>query len=352
MKILKFSPLFIMLFSVQCAKKEQNTNANAPTPPTAVDVIICQEQKFSREIEANGSVLAKEFVELHPEVSGRLIYLNIPEGESVEKGTILAKINNSDLEAQLQGYQSQLELATKTEKRLAQLLTLNGVNQSDYDVALNQLNNLKSSIAYTQALIDKTIIKAPFSGVIGLRQVSQGAYVTPNTVFATLQQINELKIDFTLSENVGKDIKKGMQVEVLFDNASERREKATIIAIEPQVSATTRNIKMRALIKGININPGSFAKVYLPQGINKSNILIPSNAIIPEDQSKTVVVVKDGKAKFTKIVTGDRQEALVEVLSGLENGDSLVVAGVLFVKPDASLKVKKVKTLAELSQPL
>lgn len=336
------------LFLIQCGSKKEDQNKNTPPPPTVVDVIIAQKSEVSFSIEVNGSVQANEYAELHPEVSGRLVYLNVPEGKSIAKGTVIARINNADLIAQLNKSKSQLELAAKTEERLYKLLTVNGVNQADYDAAVNQVNNLKSDIAFTQAQIDKTIIRAPFSGVIGLKQVSEGAYVTPATVIASIQQINKLKIDFTVPEEYMNFLAKGKTVEVQTAGAETQRQKATIIAIEPQIVAETRNIKVRAILDKPSASPGSFVTVYLGSDNNRKSILVPTNAIIPEDVDKMMVLVKNGKATFVKVKTGNRKAAGIEVTSGLNEGDSVVVSGVLFARPDAPLKVRTVKKIEEL----
>ena len=200
----KFTSIYLMVFFVlyflTACKGKPETNVPKQLPPTVVDIIVVSPQALTNAIEANGSVVANEYVELHPEVSGRLTYLNVPEGSHVSQGTLIARINDADLQAQMAKSKVQLDLAQKTEERYKQLLAVNGINQSDYDNALNQVNGLKADIQYTQTLIDKTVIKAPFSGVVGLRQISPGAFVTPSSVIATIQQLDKIKIDFTLPE--------------------------------------------------------------------------------------------------------------------------------------------------------
>jgi membrane fusion protein (multidrug efflux system) len=183
-----------MLYS--CKGKPKVIKPRA-SPPAVVDIIIAAPQPITNDIEANGTVLANEYVELHPEVSGRLTYLNVKEGDPVTKGSIIARINDADLEAQLQKSKVQLDLAQKTEERLKKLLEVNGINQSDYDASLNTVQGLQADIAYTQTLIDKTIIRAPFSGLIGLRQVSPGAFVTSNDVIASIQQVDDKKREYS-----------------------------------------------------------------------------------------------------------------------------------------------------------
>ena len=179
--------------------------------------MIASAKPVSNTLEVNGTVVANEYVELHPEASGRLTYLYVPEGKLIKKGTLIAKINNADLQAQVDKSKVALDLAEKTEQRDKQLLAVNGLNQSDYDAALNIVNGFKADIEYNQALLDKTILKAPFDGYIGLRQVSVGAYVTPSTLIATLLQLDKIKIDFTIPEDYSSTVKVGAMVDVDMD---------------------------------------------------------------------------------------------------------------------------------------
>lgn len=340
--ILITGTLFITL---SCGEKKDTFQQKGGGGPTIVDVIIAKTEKVTDKVEVNGTVVANEFAELRPEVSGLLTFLDVPEGKTVQKGTVIARINNADLVAQLNKSKIQLDLAETTEKRLKQLVEINGINQADYDLAVNTVSTLKADMAYTQALIDKTIIRAPFTGVIGLRKVSAGSFVTPTSVIATMQQLSNLRIDFTVPESYQQYVSKGGTVEVMLDQGSGRYETARIIASEPQVNQTTRNITVRAVLNSGATSPGSFAKVYLNASSNKSSIMIPTNSIIPEAQSKKVVLVKDGKAAFTTIETGDRREDVVEVTKGLNVGDTVVVSGVLFARPDAPVKVRSVRNL-------
>jgi membrane fusion protein, multidrug efflux system len=346
---LAFLLAFVLIFS-ECGKKKNKEDIGKKTdPPAVVDVIVAQNQAISLITEANGSILANEFVELHPEVSGRIIYLNIPEGTTVAKGTILARINDADLQAQLNKTKVQLDLSQKTEQRLSKLLSINGIGQADYDAALNQVNSLNADLEYTKVLIDKTILRAPFSGVIGLRQVSSGAYVSPSTVLATIQQINQLKVDFTVPEEYSGIIRKGSIVEVSVEGQNNSRCKAVVIAREPQINQTTRNLLIRAKLTNCTANPGTFAKVYFNAGSARNSITIPTNAIIPDDKNKKIVVIKGGKATYAVIETGIRKESFVEITKGVSIGDTIVVDGVLFARPDKPVKIRSVKSNDQLS---
>jgi membrane fusion protein (multidrug efflux system) len=240
----------------------------------------------------------------------------------------MAKVNDADLQAQVSKTKVLLELAQKTEERYRKLLSVNGINQADYDAILNQVNGYKADLVYTQALIDKTVVKAPFSGTVGLRQISPGAYVTTASIIATIQQVDKLKVDLTVPETYAKILRKGNAINVVLDNGTGAKQKATIIAVEPQANLATRNLKVRALLENGRANPGGFVKAYL---------------------DNLVIVVKDGKALFVPVKTGVRQANVVEITDGIKVGDTVVVTGVLFARPKAKLKVRSVKQLKDLN---
>ncbi|HWB25913.1 MAG TPA: efflux RND transporter periplasmic adaptor subunit [Chitinophagaceae bacterium] len=332
-----------------CGEKKETPKGPPKDAPAIVDIIIANPQSISDTVEANGTVIANDYVALHPEVSGRITYLNVPEGKIITKGTVIARINDEDLEAQVAKTKVLLDIAQKTVDRYAQLLAINGINQSDYDVALSTVNGYKADINYTQALIDKTIIKAPFDGKVGLRMVSPGAFVSTTDVIASMQTDDKLKIDFTIPEQYGNLVKIGNSVAFESDAPGANKGMATITAVEPQIDQATRNLKVRALLNKSNINPGAFVKVYINESRNDHAIMVPTNAIIPEDINNQLIVVKNGKASVVKVKTGLRLANNVEITSGINPGDSVVVTGVLFARPKSPLKVRKVLTLDKTS---
>jgi len=332
----------VLILSCSQAKKDDKSKEK---PPVKVDVIIAGDVEFPKSVEVNGTVLSNEMVELHPELSGRLIYLNIPDGQKVEAGTVLARINDADLQAQLEQQKSQLDLAKKNEQRLNSLLSVNGINQADYDAVVNQVTGLQANVKVIAAQIEKTVIKAPFSGTLGLRLVSQGAYVSPQTLIGTLQQVDKVKIDFTVPESYTDLVKVGNVVSIQNSNSTDNLS-AKISAIEPQINTSTRNLKVRAILEKGIISPGSFVKVLLNQ--KAKGVVVPTNAIIPDAFSNQVVLVKDGKAVFKNVETGVRTADIVELSSGVSEGDSIVVSGVLFVRANEKVEIKKVKKLNEL----
>ena len=338
--------VILLLVHVSACSEKKGPAQPKSTPVTVVDVLVAETRAMSNTLEVNGTVVANEYVELHPEASGRLTYLYVPEGKLIKKGTLIARVYNADLQAQVEKSKVALDLAKKTEERDRKLLEVNGINQADYDAALNIVNGFKADIDYNQALLDKTILKAPFDGYIGLRQVSEGAYVTPATLIATLLQRDKLRIDFTVPEEFSSVLKIGASVDVEMDQSGKKR-KAVIIATEPQVSQATRNITVRALLENSNANPGGFAKVLVNSGMDKKAIMIPTNALIPDDKNNEVVIVKNGKADFVNVSTGIRLANNVEITAGIKAGDTIVVTGVLFARPKSPLQVRNTRTLEE-----
>lgn len=346
----------LFLFSFPSCKDkadaaETKSKASSGQPPI-VDVIVAKPRAIENTIEANGSVVANEYVELHPEISGRIVYLNVPEGVHVAKGTIIARINDADLQATLEKSKVQLELYKKTEERERKLLDINGINEADYDIAVNNVNSTKADIDYTQAQLDKTIIRTPFDGVVGLRQVSPGAYVTPANIIATVQQLDKTKVDFTIPEQYSSVIRKGGLVDIQVDAATHTRRKGLIVATEPQINLSSRNLKVRAILQEGQAPPGAFVKVFVDAGIDKKAIMVPTNCIIPEDKNNQVIVVKGGRAQLVNVMTGIREANNIEITKGLNQGDTVVVTGVLFARPKSPVTIRSVRDLdsANVSQ--
>ena len=348
---MKHSKLFLLIAAAAlitaCGNKNSGKNELKKNPPVPVEVLIAANENFPARIEVNGDILPEEMVELHPEISGRVTHLNFPDGAMVKQGTILAKINDAELQAQLQQQKVQLELAQKTELRLRKLLAVNGVDQATYDAALSQVNLFEANINVISAQIDKTIIKAPFNGKLGLRLISEGAYVTPNTLIGTLQQTGKLKIDFNVPETYTAMLAVGKTIYLKVESSDELIS-ATISAMEPQVNAASRSMKVRAKSDDAKLIPGGFVKVYLDNNIK--GIVVPTSAIIPDAQSNQLIIIKKGKPVFKNVETGVRTADVVEITKGIQSGDSVVVSGILFVRPNSMLKVKSAKTIKEMLQ--
>lgn len=311
----------------------------------SVNAHVVSATTLSNNIVASGTLMAFEEVELHPEVSGKITQLNLNEGTSVAKGTLLVKLYDADLQAQLRKSQLQKTQAEKTEQRLKQLLAINGVGQQEYDDVITQINNISADIDLLQAQISKTEIRAPFNGVVGLKNVSLGAYVSPTTVIATFQQIDPLKVDFTIPEKYASAVHNGDNVNFNVDGFSEVF-KGKVYAIEPRIDEATRTIKIRALVQNNKAKayPGAFAKIDLGLKTIPNALMVPTQCVIPDARDKKVIVVKNGKAQFVKVETGERNEANIQIVSGINEGDTVVTTAIMYIKPGMDINVTQVDT--------
>lgn len=313
--------------------------------PTNVTGFIVASQALKEEVVASGSLLAAEQIDIYPEVSGRITQLNIREGQPVSKGTLLVKLYDADLRAQLQRLYVQRENAQRTEERNKQLLQRGGISQQEYDIVVTNLKSANADIELVNANLRRTEIRAPFSGVIGLRNVSPGAYVSPQTLIARLQQTSSLKLDFSIPEKYGPSIQNGSSVSFTIDGIRQAFQ-GTVYASEPSVDEETRNLRVRARVSNNNarLRPGTFAKVTLAIQ-NERGLVVPTQAVIPQTRGKQVVVIRDGKAVFQDVTTGIRTASAIQILSGVQQGDTVATTGLLFLKPDGPVKVTKVAGL-------
>jgi len=276
-------------------------------------------------------------------VSGRIVQLNVAEGKYVGKGTVLAKLYDGDLRAQLNKVQVQLALAEKTEERQAQLLKIQGISQQDYEISLLQVNSLKADIGILQTSISKTVVRAPFSGKLGLKNISPGAYVSPASVIAVINQTDRLKLDFSVPEKYIDQIRMGQLVTFTFEG-SKKQLGAKVIATESNITENTRSLTVRASVMGQEpgLLPGSFAKVQLSFDPDPNALLIPTQAILPQARGKKVILYKGGTAVFTDVTTGIRDSAKVQITDGLKAGDTVVVTGLLSVRPEGKIQIGRI----------
>lgn len=310
-----------------------------------VSGFVAEYSKLNDDLSVNGNILAQDEVQLQPEASGRVVMLNIKEGNVVSKGTLLMKINDADLQAQLSKLKPQLKVAQKNLSRVTELLKINGISQADYDAAENTVTGIQADIELLNAQIAKTELRAPFNGKLGLRNISIGAYVSPNTVVASLQNIEQLKMDIAVPERYASVVKIGDDMKCTIAGV-DKSFSAHVMAIEPNVDELTRNIKVRAVIQkpSSSLLPGAYVKVMLVMKNIPNAIMIPTNAVIPNDRSTKVVIADSSKAKFVPVEIGIRTDNEVQILSGLKPGDTVLTTGLLQVKPGMSVKITKTTT--------
>ena len=297
-------------------KKVLNVNAAIVRPQVLVD-----------KIPIIGSLLPDEEVNLSFETSGKITDINFEEGTHVTKGQLLAKVNDRPLQAQLQRLVAQLKLAEDRVFRQDALLKRDAVSKEAYEQVKTELATLNADIELVRAQIEQTELRAPFDGIIGLRQVSVGTYASPSTIVAKLTKIAPLKLEFSVPESYAKDVKVGTSLNFNLTGSLNKYE-AQVYARESSLDPETRSLTIRALYPNPSgIMPGRYASITLRKQEFENALAIPSEAIVPEMGKDKVFLYKNGKAEPVDIVTGIRTEALVQAVAGLSEGDTVIISG-------------------------
>lgn len=297
-------------------------------------------ETLTNKVLTTGNIIANEEVDIKSEISGRVVQILFKEGGRVRKGDLLIKLNDSELKAQLEKSESRKKLAESNEIRQRMLFEKELLAKEVYDATVNELNSVMADIALLRAQIDKTEIRAPFEGVIGLKYVSEGSYISPATQIATLQNLATVKIDFSIPEKYVNDILRESEITFTIPG-TEKKYKGRIFAIEPKIDAATRTVAMRAVCTNTDekIFPGAFANIEVILKEIKNTLMVPTEAIIPELKSQKVFVFKNGQAQSVSVETGIRTDTRIQILQGLQTGDTLITTGVLLLRQGSPVTI-------------
>ena len=318
-------------------EKEKSAVAAAPTGSRKqvlnINAEILKYQSLTDKTIGAGSTVPDEEVDLSFETSGKVVEIYFEEGTHVRQGDLLAKINDKPLQAELKKLEAQVPLAKDRVYRQRTLLARDAVSQEAFEQVSTEYEKLMADIDLVKSHIAQTELRAPFDGIIGLREVSEGAYTSPTTRIATLTKIKPLKIDFSIPESYSSEVKKGTKIIFRIDGPTGLMEDyaATVYAVESKLDVDTRTLKVRAVYPNHDesILPGRYASVEITRREIKDAIAIPSEALIPEMGKNIVYLYKSGKAQPVEIATGLRTESHVQVLDGLAAGDTLIISGVM-----------------------
>jgi len=329
-------------------KAKQNIAATAgkgkkKNGPVSVNVMVVKDTAVRNQIDITGTIDANEKVNLISQTAGNITGIYFNEGTHVQKGQLLVKVYNQDLQASLQQYEAQIVLARDINNRNKILLEKEAVSKEEYETSLSSLNSLKAQADVVRAQINRTEIRAPFSGVIGLRNVSPGGYLSPATSIATLVNIDPAKLTFSVPERYLPIINKGSKVTFTVESSRDNFN-ATVYAIEPALDANSRTITVRATApnpKNI-LTAGSFAKINLTLDQIPKTIMVPTECVIPDLKSSKVYIYKNGIAVAKDVKTDLRTDTKIQIIDGLKAGDSLVISGLIQIRPKSPLKILKV----------
>jgi membrane fusion protein, multidrug efflux system len=336
------------VFSNKKEKENEKELAKAPAavPDTrvAVDAYAVQAATIEDELQTTGTLEANQEVNLVTEVARKVTAIYAQEGSYVRQGTVLFKLDDADLLARKKKLTLQEKLALLDEKRFRELLATESVNQQEYDQVSTNLKVLQAEIGIVDVDLEKTRIRAPFSGKIGLNKVDVGAYVTPATVLASLEDVSQVEVNFTVPEKYASEVKPGQTIRFTTEN-SNLPFQGKVVATEPKTDLNTRSLAVKALSDNREgkLVPGTSAKIQFSLRKTQDGILIPSQALIPTPKGYSLFTVKNGQAELREVKTGTRTKATVQILEGLALGDTVITTNLLRLGPAVPVQVVSVE---------
>jgi membrane fusion protein, multidrug efflux system len=307
-------------------------------PAVPVTARVLRPDRLENSIASTGNVLANEDVEIRSEVQGKIVRIAFKEGARVKKGELLVKIDDSELQAKAAQADARRKLAEDNEYRMRKQLEIQAVSQKDYEQTASELALAKGDVQLLKAQLAKTELRAPFAGVVGLKQVSEGAYVSPNTLITTLQEIDPVKIDFTIPGKYYGYVKAGQAVSFSIQG-SDARFRGKIYAVDPRIDPESRTLRLRALCPNAEgrVLPGAFATIELPLQTVEAALTIPTEALSADARGTKVFLFKGGKAEPRPVQAGLRTDSVVQITGGLSAGDTVITSGVVQIRPGASV---------------
>jgi len=313
---------------------------------TSVRAYVLGTERMADRITTVGTILPNEDVDVRSEISGRVERISFAEGSRVNKGQVLVKIADDELRAETARAESRLAIAKSEADRQRQIFEQGLSSQSEFDAAMNAFNVAKAEADLVRAQLDKTEIKAPFDGKVGLRFVSEGSYVSPATPITSIQDDTPVKLDFSVPERYAGRLKAGDTIRFTVQGTS-RTFEGTIYALEPSIDTATRTLRVRATSPNADgaLVPGAFADVEIVMQ-ERDTVAIPAYALVPELKGHRVFVYTGGKAEARSVEIGTRTDQSVEIVRGLAAGDTLITSAILQLKSGAAVTIAGIDSLA------
>jgi membrane fusion protein (multidrug efflux system) len=310
----------------------------AAVPVEAAQVVAAP---LSEQVTAIGTLLSDEAVTISSEIAGRIKEIHFQEGYPVEKGAPLVTLDDSVYRAQLADAEAKLRLAEQTHKRTSQLFSSKYATAQSADESASNLAVGTAAVELARVQLEKAHIVAPFSGIVGLRSVSAGEYVTAGQALVNLEAIDPVKADFRVPEKFLSAIRVGQIIRLKLDAFPGESFEGKVYAIDPRLDVSGRSLLVRAVVPNADrrLRPGLFARVTVLLQLKEAALSVPEQAIMPQGDSQFVFKIVDGKVRLTKVVTGTRREGRVEIVDGLAAGDQVVTAGQLKIRDGVAVSV-------------
>ena len=334
---------FILVLSLTACNKKDTPAAQGPrtSGPLAVEYFIAEPTYFESTVTTTAEIIPSEQVTMRAPVSGTVLAINFREGSTVRKGQSLIQLDDRAWKAQLKGLQAELDRLKSDLDRKQILLKVEGATQQEVDEIIAQMASIEAQMEELRVNIQLANVSAPFSGQVGLRDFSVGSYMGQGDAITTLAEVDELKVEFNLPERYQDEISLEQRLDVIADNDTFP---ARIYAIDPIIDPESRTLRARALISGKDkgkLRPGVFATAILPTQVSETALLVPTQVVVPEITVQTVYVASNGKAMRREVQLAGRNAEMVQIVSGLAAGDTVITTGLLQVKNGLPIRLVK-----------
>ena len=341
--VLVFALIIASKFLFFAKKDDKSSAKNKQSMPVSANFFVVHAKPLANGLSLMGTIGAFNQVDILPEIGGKITGIFFKEGSFVKAGTLLVKLNDADIQAQLVKVRAMIKLSETKLSRLKQLLQAKGVSQEEYDMQESELQTLKADEAFSMAQLAKTSVFAPFSGMLGLKKVSVGAFVNANTPIVSLVEMSPLFIEFNVPQKYASLLKIGENVSFKMEkDQGDFDSKAKVYAVEPVVDEATKTIKVRAEFQpDNNCHPGEFVLVNINITEASSAFLVPSQCIVPTLKGQKLFIYKNGNAVETPVHIGVRDDQMIQVMDGIAENDTILTTGLLGIKKDSKIKLLK-----------
>ena len=328
----RYAVVMVMVGALGCGGAEAGDTpgeGSGSFPPTPVDVAEAKQDTVIDEINANGQIEAVQAIELRPEVEGRLVAVLVREGTEVREGTPLFKVDDAELRAQVARLEAERDLAAQALERQRDLMARNAASQADLEQAEANARSAAAQLELQQIRLDRTVVRAPFTGVVGQRFVSLGDYVTTSTRLTTLQTVDPQRATFTVPERYAERLAAEQRITFRVAAVSDRQYEGTVEFVDPVVELPARTITVKARVPNPErvLKSGMFIEVRLATDVRPDAVVVPEDAILPLQGVDYVWVIADGTASRREVRLGVRTPGFVEILNGVSAGEQVVVGG-------------------------
>lgn len=338
----------IFLLCLTCAVAVAVTDEKKAVPARGeqqgmpVEAIQAALSPLRNEINATGTLYSNESVVVAAEIAGKVTQISFDDGQKVSEGQILLQLDQSILSAERDRAQASFNLSEANIKRAELLLQEQAISERERDEAYAQWRLDQANLRLAEAQLAKTVIRAPFSGLLGLRRVSIGEYMQPGENIVNLDDIDPIKVDFRVPEVFAHQLRVGQKIQMLVDAVPGESFTGQVYAIDPQIDINGRSVLLRAKVAQQNgpLRPGMFARVSLVLEDKPNALMIPEEALIPKGDQQMVFKVVDGKVVAAEVTTGLRTRGQVEILHGLDPGETVITAGQIKVRPGMPVTVR------------